>query len=104
MGNIRQRCKRDNIECNITKEYLLKLYYEQNGCCMVTGKPFDLRSRIADNSYASPWAMSVDRLIGKEGYIENNIRLVCVMSNMCKGRWTDEEVYDFCHSVIENKV
>ena|SRR6187402_404024 len=104
MCGVRQRCKQSNIECDIDRDYLLEVYEEQNGRCVLSGKEFDLRSRIGGRTYASPWGLSIDKVDPHQGYVKGNVRLICTMANVCKGRWSDTEVMEFCQSVMENKV
>jgi hypothetical protein len=101
MCNIRQRCKTSNIELNISRDYLLGIYDAQHGRCALTGVEFDLSVRNGGKSICNPYSMSIDKINGKLGYVEGNVRIICTISNMCKGRWTDDVVINFCQKVVE---
>lgn len=100
---VRYRSRANNAEFDIDQTYLLQVYEEQGGICALSGKPFDVRSRIAGREYASPWGISIDKIDPSIGYLKGNVRLICTMANVAKGRWSDTELLEFCQSVMENK-
>ena len=54
--------------------------------CEITGAPFDLSP---GRSWNSP---SIDRIRPAEGYVPNNVRVVCHAMNVAMGDWGEEAV------------
>lgn len=94
------RDKKKNRECNITVEYLSKLWEEQKGICPFTGwklnLPYDTKYVWREKSIANA---SLDRIDGSLGYIEGNVRFVSIMANLARGIYKDEQVIAFCKAV-----
>ncbi len=44
--------------------------------------------------------LSLDRIDNTRPYTRDNIRLVCVEANRLKGKLTDEELIDWCRSLV----
>ena len=99
MCNVRQRCAKFELECDIDSGYLLDLWEEQGGICTLSGVPFNLTNRNGKN-YRDPYAPSVDRIDPTKGYVAGNVRLISTIANMCKSNWSDEVVIEFCRKVI----
>ncbi len=66
----RSRCKRRNIEFDLTEDHLLRLWEAQSGNCFWLGIP--LTSTPERNRYA-PTKPTLDRLIPERGYVEGNV-------------------------------
>lgn len=92
-GAIKQRGKVVDVDC----EYLVELYNTQKGCCAVTGKVLD----IVKGSGQQYRGMSLDRINNDEGYIKGNVRWVCNIVNTMKNTLTDEELEEWCVSVVQ---
>lgn len=93
MLDIRRRAKERGLPCTIDD---LWIEVRLSDGCEMTGIPFDMRP-------GGPWPFgpSVDRKDPTKGYTEGNSRLVCWMYNLCKGRWTDEDVGRMCQARLE---
>ena len=76
---------------------------------LMPDKPFDitkewLQEQVTDfckNNYhvlavKSPFKPSVDRIDNKNGYTQNNVRIIWLIENYCRNTFTDEEVIEFC--------
>lgn len=100
MCNIRERSKRFGYKIEIDRDYLLSIYELQKGLCALTNEPFDLTCR--NGGVVNPYSMSIDRIDSNLGYVPGNVRIVCSMANMAKGRWTDIELIKFCKQIVEN--
>lgn len=86
MHAARNRAKAKNLPYNITVEYLIKLWNENDGCCSLTGIPFKL-DHSGTAGQVHPDAPSVDRIVPKLGYVEGNIRLVTYHMNVALAEW-----------------
>lgn len=86
-------------EFNITRDYLEKLYENQNGACALTGVEMTYihnKGKIFTN-------MSLDRIDSKLGYIESNVQFVCVIVNLMKNTLTVDELKNWCKLILEHK-
>lgn len=94
------RAKKKNRECNVTVEFLKKLWEEQEGICPLSGWELILPkdTRMAWKT-SNPKNASLDRIDSSKGYIEGNVRFVAVMANLCKQAFADENVVSFCKAV-----
>lgn len=94
------RNKKKNFGCDITIEYLKKLWEEQNGIC-----PFTKWSLIlpagTDKAWEinSPMNASLDRIDNSKGYIQGNVRFTSVMANIARQTFTDGQLIEFCKAV-----
>lgn len=98
----RDRAKRHNIPFNITLEYLENLWKEQQGLCALSGIPMTFELKIG----RTHTNLSIDKIDREKGYILGNVQLVCMACNQIKSDLSDEEVYYFCKSIVnqyENK-
>lgn len=101
-GNYRGKRGRQ-YGCNLTVEYLKKLWDEQNGKCPFTGWQLILPK---DSSYAwsekDPCNASLDRIDNSLGYVEGNVRFIAVMANLARQTFYDDQVIAFCKAVVSN--
>jgi hypothetical protein len=89
-----QGCK-DRHECSITKQDIVDLWNKQNGLCVLTHQPMDLRA--IPRAHNRP---SIDRINSDVGYHINNIRLVWHFVNQARNRFSDKEFVTFCRIVV----
>lgn len=83
------------LELNITPQYLINLWNQQNGCCAITKYQMTYQT-------GSLYSVSIDRIDNSKGYIVNNIQLVCKAINLAKGKHTNIEIIEFWnHKLIE---
>lgn len=75
--SIRSRCKRDNIEFDITYEHLLSLWLKQNGKCFYTKIP--MNNSLKTKSFQGWDSPSIDRLEPSNGYTIDNV-VWCIFS------------------------
>lgn len=98
-------CTDPNI---VDKEYLEKLWKEQQGRCAITGLPLELRLRkkkhlIKDRRLQA----SLDRIDNTKGYVEGNLQFICWPLNMWKGTNTEKDFIKclelYAKALIEKK-
>ena len=80
---IKSRYK-DITYCDLDKEFILNLYYSQNGECAIT------KMKMTHNRRC-PRQISVDRIDSHVGYLKNNVQLVCRWVNHAKNSMNNEE-------------
>lgn len=76
---------------NITIDYLIGLYYAQNGKCALTGMQMELTRGGDWNGGKNPWGCSIDRINPAEGYYIGNVQLACGKWNVIKGNLSMEQ-------------
>lgn len=94
----RDRSKRQNLDFDITKEFLNELWVKQEGKCALSGIPMTYKhcnGRIPTN-------ISIDQINSKKGYTKDNIQLVCMAVNQMKSDLDINELYNFCTAILEN--
>ena len=69
-----------------------------NGRCSKTGIPFNCDLR--EDGTRNPWAPSPDRIDSSKPYMKENVQWVCVMYNLAKQNWTDEEVMHMARELV----
>jgi hypothetical protein len=92
LNNIRSRCKKDQIEFNITIEDL-----SVPGFCPYLGLPLatDAKEKIHPNS------ASVDRIDATKGYIKGNVEVISQLANVMKNNASPEQLVAFAKAVLE---
>lgn len=86
---------RKRAEVTIDQNYLLKLYDEQEGLCALSG----VRMTWATGRM-SPTSISVDRIDVNNGYVDGNVRLVCVAVNAFRSTMNDQELLKMAKALV----
>jgi hypothetical protein len=95
-----------NLEFNVTKEYLWKLYLEQGGLCKFSGVRITFgagRKREAKEDFIEKTA-SLDRIDSSKGYVEGNVQWVHKSTNYMKQAMKDEEFIEWCDKISSFRV
>lgn len=100
IGQIRTGAYRRKIEYNISKEYLWKLFQDQNGKCALTGIDIWFKSRKSGKE-RKPTA-SLDRIDSNRGYVEGNVQWVHKDINNMKQHFGLEEFLTYCKMVTKH--
>ena len=88
---------RKRAEVSIDQTHLLELYDQQEGLCALSG----VRMTWATGS-ASPTSISVDRIDPTKGYVEGNVRLVCMAVNAFRSTMDDAGLLKFAKALVAN--
>lgn len=82
------------------RDYLIELWYKQNGKCYYTGVDMVLKdySKNIDN------AMTIDRIDSTKGYTKDNVRLCCSIINKIKQNLSIDELFTWCNLIKKNKL
>lgn len=92
-SHIKNRCKKTNIEYDITAQDLINMYQTQNQRCKLSNMRMEIQNQ---NKKIAP---SVDRINPKGGYTLDNIQLVCWIVNVMKSDNQEEEFIKICHCI-----
>lgn len=95
----RERAKQAGVPCTLTADDMRRLYERSNGCCEISGIPFDLSA--GKNGWKQPWRMSLDRIVPELGYTPENCRLVCNAVNAAMGAWGADVLVRIAHAIVE---
>ena len=90
------RAKKLGLPCTLTKGWIEERL--KRGICEITGVPFDLQSL---GKGMRKYAPSLDRQNPKQGYTEENTRVVVWIYNLWKSTYSDNEVVEFAKIVVE---
>lgn len=74
---ITSRCKRKNIDYNITADFLLKLWKKQNGVCYYTN--LEMNNSMKQDGFQCWNSPSLDRVDPSKGYTTDNV-VWCIFS------------------------
>jgi hypothetical protein len=88
-----------DMDYDLTIDYIAELWEQQNGKCYFSGIDLEITKYYHKRSPISPFQASIDRIDNNKGYIQGNIRIVSVIANFAKNRFSDEELIAFCHAV-----
>lgn len=82
--------KKERKKGDLTYEYLLQLYEQQQGRCYISNIPLVCKSH-------SHWKTSIERLNNEVGYSNSNVKLiVCELQSMDIRQWTMERWDEVC--------
>jgi len=79
-------------------KHLLELWQKGKGICFYTGLQMSLTGY-----HTNPMAVTVDRLIPKNGYVKGNIILCCSIVNRMKQNLTYNELLSMCKTLLSHK-
>lgn len=106
----KRRSIKSGIECDLTLPGLLELWGSQKGVCPLTGWIMDnpgtttSYSRFSQPRKRHPRRASLDRIDNSKGYVCGNVRFICLIANLAKSTFSDEELIEFCRAVSEIKL
>lgn len=92
---IHQAKKRAEVQ--IDQQYLLEMYDSQQGLCALSG----VKMTWATGKTSST-SISVDRIDQSVGYVDGNVRLVCMAVNAFRGTMNDHELLVFARALVAN--
>lgn len=91
----RKQFGKSNLEVTITAEWIQEKI--ETARCPVTGIEFDLGPR---NGFWSPFSPSVDRIDPSKGYTVENCRVVCLIFNIAKNQFSDDDVVKMAKALV----
>jgi hypothetical protein len=83
---------------NLTQDYLIDLWDENSGRCVITGRSLELSSSGVPHQVNSN-APSIDRIIPKLGYVVGNVRLVTYHANVAISEFGYEKLITLCSDI-----
>ncbi len=96
----RGRAKVRGLDYDISETDLRYALEAQAWKCELTNLPFSLgKSEVGRRQ---PFAPSLDRRDNRFGYVPGNIRLVCVIANLARADFSDDEFRVMCRAVASH--
>lgn len=92
---VHKRTKRNNLEFNVTKEYLNDLFFKQDGKCNLSGLEITFPKSWKDKTYTA----SLDRIDSSLGYIVGNVQWVHKHINVMKNIYPQDMFIFMCNQV-----
>jgi hypothetical protein len=97
--NARYRAARRSLACDITVPSVLETLRSQEARCAISGIPFDLGFNLSKDFSRNPFAPSLDRIDGKKGYVQGNVRVVLAAVNYAINEWGTDAYLQICRAV-----
>ena len=93
LSDSKKRARNMGFVFDLDIDYLLEIYFKQQGRCKLSNKPLDFKSgtQAMKNAYKA----SIDRINNNQGYIKGNVRLLCHWVNNAKSTYSDKVFEDF---------
>lgn len=85
----RKRARLRGFEYALTPRAIVAMLERQGYCCAVSGITFSAKRTRAE-AHKRPFWPSIDRIDCTKGYVEGNVRIVCVAINTLLQDWGDE--------------
>lgn len=103
-NNAKKRALKYNREFDLDLSFLKVLWEKQYGKCAVTGLDLQVKNvhTKKQKTNKNPYQASLDRIDNNKGYIKGNVRFVCLMFNIARNDFSDNEVLEFCQKVTAN--
>jgi len=102
LGGMKSRSRNKGL-CEV--EWTVEEVREKlQGCCEVTGFPFDNNRNPETWNMCNPFCASPDRIDSTKGYTKDNTRWVVWIFNLMCSNFSDEQVKQFIEHLRNNEV
>lgn len=101
LASVRRRSKVCHRKPSLSLKYLRQLWLSQRGACPLTGWKMTMPPSTSARSARSEWPRqaSLDRIDPRRWYVRGNVRFVCLIANLARHTFSDEELVKFCKAV-----
>ena len=103
LARVRARDKKRERKSDLTLEYLVDIWDKQKGICPLSGVSLNLPNTTTGFKQSDPYNASLDRIDPNKWYTQKNVRFIALIANFTKAQWTDQEVMEFCYSVVKHQ-
>ena len=83
----------------ISPEFLMEMFESQNGMCAISGLPMSTKLEVG----GSWFRCSVDRKDNSNGYVPENVHLVCKSINIWRGAQALDDFIEMCKAVAKHQ-
>ncbi|YP_001294641.1 endonuclease [Pseudomonas phage PA11] len=98
-GMARGRAVKKERDFNISTEYLIELWHQQDGRCAISGAEFELR--YSEDGGPHPDGPSLDRIDSDGGYVIGNVRLVTYHINTALSCFGEDRLLNLAHQIVK---
>lgn len=92
-----KRARKNGWGFDLDREYLIKLWNEQQGLCAVSG--IKMQTESGTREIKNPYRASLDRIDNEKGYIRGNVRFTTHWVNNAKSTWNQQVFEDFVKNI-----
>lgn len=96
------RAKSRNLAVEISIDDIIELGKKQKWRCAITQIRFDILK--LDGKRRMPYAPSVDRIDSAGGYTKDNVRLVCLATNLALNEWGDSVFMKIAEGYLKSRI
>lgn len=93
--------KRRDPNSILMLEDIKTIWKRQKGRCILSGIEMNLplSTRGFEKSF-HPYNASLDRINSSIGYTKDNVRFICLMANLAKNKWNDDDLINFAQAIV----
>ncbi len=102
LNRARGRARVRTLDFDVDMAHLLSLWREQKGRCAVSGLSFTEEWK-GESFVKTPFGPSLDRIDSSKGYMQENVRLVCMAANFALNQWGDDILRRLAHGVVDTE-
>ena len=103
-----KHCLKYNIECNVSNDDIVKIYFKQNGHCALTNElmTYYIGPNLTNSRYESKYNIAIDRIETDKGYVQDNIQLIGHMIYQMKTKTSmnNEQFIKLCELISKNNL
>ena len=96
----KNRAKKINCAFDLSPEFIINMWEDQQGRCALSGREFDLTKPKPHEKVRSN-AVSLDKIDAQKGYTKDNVRLVCFQVNGALNQYGEKELISLCKDILE---
>lgn len=102
-NGMKGRAKSRGLEFTITKEYVEKLFLDQDKRCALTLRPLHFVRTKNKRNFNEFTTASLDRIDNNVGYVEGNVRWLYKKVNYMKQDFEEQEFLQLCKEIANNQ-
>jgi hypothetical protein len=100
----RDRAKKLGLPFNLTREYIERIWPEDEMCPIFGVKFESLSGPSRGKGHPHPHSASIDRIIPEKGYVEGNVAIISNRANTMKHNCSDPEVFRKLADWLEKRI
>ena len=101
-------CNKKDIECNVTKDDIVKIYFKQDSQCALTNElmTYYIGPTLTTSRYESKYNIAIDRIDVDKGFEVDNIQLIGHMIHQMKSKtaMNNERFIKLCELISKNNL
>ena len=100
LANSRNRALKKQIDFNLDRDYIIKLFKDQSGKCYYSGIELNIVKKNADTIH-DPLKMTLDCIDPKKGYVRGNVVWCAYCVNAFKQKMNIGQMVDICKKIVK---